>query len=721
MVRRHSSLMLSSLLVLAACGGESSQEPQVPIATDEALSMTPEGTSAPDMVTPSAGQPDGPELGAWGIDLTAMDVSVDPGDDFFRYVNGSWLEGFEIPAEFSNYGAFTVLFERSEARVRDIIESAAATESEAGSISQKIGDYFASFVDRDGIDAKGLAPIAGQIETYAALEDHADIAAAFADIDAGSNSPFVFYVDVDNKQPDRYIVYLTQSGLGLPNKDYYVKDEFAEQREAYQDFLVQMVATADRALAENGLGVTVTEGDVADRAAAVYALEEKLADAHWDPAKRRNADLTYNLYTLAELGDYAPGFPWSDSFDIAGIGQQDEFVVRENDAIKASAAIFADTPVAVWADYLAVHALIENADVLPSDVDAQVFDFYGRTLSGTPEQRARWKRGVQAVNGAMGEAVGQIYVERYFPPESKAQMQQLVENLKTAFSQRLDALDWMGEATKDEARAKLASFTTKIGYPDKWTDYEALEIKPGDAFGNARRAQRFEFEEMIGKLGQPIDKTEWFMTPQTVNAYYSRNRNEIVFPAAILQAPFFDPHADPAVNYGGIGAVIGHEIGHGFDDQGRKADGTGLQRDWWTEEDAARFDALAEKLGKQYGGYSPLNGHFINAELTMGENIGDLGGVTMAYDAYRLSLNGEEPEVLDGFTGDQRFFMAWGQVWKRKYREDELKRRLVTDPHSPSEYRTNGVVRNMTPWYEAFTVTEEDDLFLPVDQRVEIW
>ena len=693
-------LATSCAFALAACGNEPAEKTAAPAPES--------GMSSKAGDNDSMTSREGPELGDWGIDLSAMDSAVDPGDDFFRYVNGAWLEEFEIPAEFSNYGSFTVLFERSEAQVKEIIEDAATSDAPPGSIEQKIGDYYSSYLDTDTINEKGLSPIQPQLDAYDALQTHGHVAMAFAEVDYDSESPFGMWVDVDNKNPDRYIVYLSQSGLGLPNRDYYLKPEFEDKRAAYKEFLAQMLGFA---------GVD----DPAVRAEAVYALEERMAEVHWEPAKRRNADLTYNLYNLEELEDYAPEIPWAESFAKLGIGDQKEFVVRENDAVQNLAKIFADTPVEVWKDYLKVHALSSNAAVLPTEIDEARFAFYGKELSGTPQQRERWKRGVAAVNGAMGEAVGQVYVERNFPPESKRQMEELVGNLKTAFATRIDSLEWMTEETKAEAHEKLSKFTTKIGYPDEWTDYSSLNVVAGDAFGNSMRASRFGYEEMISKLGQPIDKTEWFMTPQTVNAYYSRNRNEIVFPAAILQAPFFDPHADPAVNYGGIGAVIGHEIGHGFDDQGRKADGDGLQRDWWTSQDAADFEVLADRLGKQYATYSPVEGLHVNPGLTMGENLGDLGGMTVAYEAYKLSLDGEEPPVLDGYTGDQRFFMAWAQVWKRKYREDELKRRLVTDPHSPSEYRTNGIVRNMTPWYSAFDVTRDDDLYLPEDERVQIW
>ena len=690
------------LLTLAACSEDHSSPDEAAETGDVRETPLP-----PDDLVPQANW-EGPAIGTWGIDLEAMDLSVDPGDDFYRYVNGTWLDSFEIPAEFSNYGTFTMVFERAEAQVKAIIEEAAESEAPQGPLEQKIGDYYASYLDTGTIEAKGLEPIRPQLEAYAALGTHEEVALAFADPRGVSVAPFALWVDVDNKNPERYVVYLGQSGLGLPNRDYYLKPEFAGKKEAYKDYLVRLMELA-------GLE------EAPSRAAAVYALEARLAAIHWAPAKRRNADLTYNLYTRSELESYIPGIPWTEVFAKLGIGGQREIVLRENDALKVTAEIFTDTPVEVWSDYLTVHALSQNADVLPGAFDDARFAFYGRALSGTPSQKARWKRGVEAVNNALGEAVGRLYVDRHFPPESKADMERLVDNLMTAFEMRLDELDWMTEETKQEAREKLASFNAKIGYPEEWTDYDDLDVIPGDAFGNKLRAQRFAFKEMTGKLGGPVDPDEWFMTPQTVNAYYSRNRNEIVFPAAILQAPFFDPQADPAVNYGAIGAVIGHEIGHGFDDQGRKADGRGMQRDWWTAEDAQRFNARAARLGEQYAAYAPVKDHYVDPDLTMGENIGDLGGLTMAYRAYKLSRQGEVPPIINGFTGDQRFFMAWAQIWRRKYREDELKRRLVTDPHSPSEFRTNGVVRNMDAWYTTFEVDEDDDLYLPPEERVRIW
>ncbi len=649
-----------------------------------------------------------PELGEWGVEIDNIDPEVDPGDDFYQFAGGKWLDSFEIPEEFSSYGAFTVLFERSEDRVRKIIEDAANGKTADGSVEKKIGDYFASFVDVDAINAKGLDPIADDLVRVAALETHDDVARIMAASDLGANAFFGAWVDVDSKQPDRYIVYIAQSGLGLPNRNYYLDEKFADKRAKYKTYIAQMLDLA---------GVENAE----EKAQAIYDVELRMATVHWEPAKRRKRELTYNLKTLDELTAFAPGAPWALILEEAGLEGQNEFVVREDDAIQNLAAIFTETPVSTWRDYIHFHLLRSNAGILPTEFDDATFAFFGTELRGTPKQRERWKRGVAAVNGALGEAVGQVYVERYFPADSKTQMQALVINLRNALDQRLDTLPWMGEETKAAAHEKLEKFTPKIGYPDKWEDYAALDVTRGDAYGNSKAANVFAWNDQISKLGGPIDKTEWGMNPQRVNAYYSPNRNEIVFPAAILQAPFFDPYADAAVNYGGIGAVIGHEIGHGFDDQGRKSDGDGRLREWWTEADAANFQQLADALGAQYESYEPIEGFPINPELTMGENIGDIGGLAMAYHAYKLSLNGEEAPVINNYTGDQRFFLAWAQVWKRKTREEALKNQIATDPHSPARYRVNGVVRNMDEWYDAFGITEDDDLYLAPEDRVQIW
>ena len=682
----------AALLTLAACGERPAGEAQ----------------NGAGERAETAAQQAAPELGDWGIEIADIDESVRPGDDFYRHINGKWLDSFEIPEEFSSYGSFTVLFERSEERVRTIIEDAAKGDNAPGSVEQKIGDFFASFTDVDAIEAAGLDPLAEDLAFIDGLQTHEDAARAMWRPDLSVGGFLGGWVDIDSKQIDRYIVYLTQAGLGMPNRNYYIEEKFADKRPKYRTYIEEMLTLS---------GVE----DAAQKAQAIYDLEARMAEAHWEPAKRRNRDLTYNLKTLDELAAFAPGAPWAAMFEASGLGGQSEFVLREDDALQSLAAIFAETPVETWRAYLRYHLLRENAAILPAAYDEATFAFFGTELRGTPRQRERWKRGVSAVNASLGEAVGKVFVERHFPPESKAQMEELVANLSRALDERLDTLPWMSEATKAEAHVKLGKFTPKIGYPEKWEDYTDFEVVRGDAYGNAKRANAFGWRDQVSKLGGPIDRTEWFMNPQRVNAYYSPNRNEIVFPAAILQAPFFDPNADPAVNYGGIGAVIGHEIGHGFDDQGRKSDGDGVLRDWWTEEDAANFKKLTDALGAQYATYEPIEGFPLNPALSMGENIGDLGGLAMAYHAYKLSLNGEEAPVLDGFTGDQRFFMAWAQVWKRQVREEALKNQIATGPHSPARYRVNGVVRNMDAWYDAFGVTEQDDLYLSPEDRVQIW
>lgn len=651
-----------------------------------------------------------PELGAWGIDLAQVDATVDPGDDFFRYVNGVWLDTFEIPADRTNYGSFTVLAERAEVQVRAIIEDAAAADAPSGSSEQKIGDLFNSFMDVDAIEAAGLAPIQDGLDDIAAASTHDDVVRLFARSDFASGGFINAFVGVDSKNTGFNITYMGQGGLGLPDRDYYLEDNerYTTIRAAYVEHMAAMFTLA---------GI---EGG-ADKAQAILALETRMAGAHWERARRRDRDQTYNLMSVDELMAYAPGVDWRMALDATGLSGAESVVLREKDAIPQLAEIFTDTPVSTWRDYMTFNALSNYASYLPAAFDEEDFAFYGATLRGQPEQRERWKRGVSVVNGNIGFEVGQVYVARHFPPEAKAEMELLVANLRTALSARIDTLDWMTDETKVEAHAKLEAFTPKIGYPDVWEDYSALDIVPGDLIGNIRRSQVWQWADNIAKLDQPVDDTEWGMTPQTVNAYYSPPRNEIVFPAAILQAPFFDLNADDAVNYGGIGAVIGHEIGHGFDDQGRKSDGDGTLRDWWTDADAAAFELKTDALGAQYGAYEPVEGYTLNPELTMGENLGDLGGMNMALEAYSLSLDGEDADVLDGYSGEQRFFMAWAQVWRRKYREEELINRIATDPHSPSEYRTNGVVRNMAEWYEAFGVETDDELYLPEDERVSVW
>lgn len=651
-----------------------------------------------------------PVLGTFGIDMASMNTAVKPGDNFFEYVNGTWLANTEIPASKSNYGSFNILADQSDDRVKVIIEAAAAKNAKMGSEEQKIGDFYAAFMDTDAIEAAGLAPIQGDLSSIRNAKTHDDVAKLMGDPSMSLDAPVGGWVDVDVKDIENYIFYLTQSGLGMPNRDYYLDEgeKEDEKRAAYVTLLETM-------LSETGAD------NVSARAKAVMNLEMEMAKVHWKAEKRRNKSLTYNKMTKDELKAYAPGFAWDTMLEASGLGEQDAFVVRENDAIKGLASIFARTPVSVWRDYMTTHYMSNMAAYLPSSVDNANFAFYSTALRGTEEQRERWKRAVGQIDRSMGEIVGKVYVEKHFPKESKSQMLDLVENLRSAFKDGIDNLEWMDAATKVEAQDKLKKFNPKIGYPDKWTDYSDLKVTRGDLIGTAKSANVWAWNDMIGQLGGPIDRDEWGMNPQTVNAYYRPSLNEIVFPAAILQAPFFDPNADAAVNYGGIGAVIGHEMGHGFDDQGRKTDGNGEQRDWWTEADGKAFEDRSADLEAQFDAFEPLPGVHVNGKLTLGENIGDLTGITMAYAAYKKSLKGKEAPIIDGLTGDQRFFLAYGQIWKRKFREDALRNRIKTDPHSPGEYRANGIVRNFDAWYDAFNVQPGDALYLPPEKRVKIW
>jgi len=655
----------------------------------------------------AAAAADKAEIGDFGIALKDVDSEVRPGDNFYDYVNGEWLKTFKIPDEYSSYGSFTELFERSENRMKSIVDGL-KSNAPVGSNEQKIRDFYSSYVDADAINAKGLAPLKNDFDRIEAIADEAALGAFMYDPSVRAKSPIAPFIDADLKDPTQYAVYLTQSGLGMPNRDYYLEEKFADKQAAYKAYIEKIMTLAN-------------EADPKGAAERIFDLETAMANDHWTPAKRRNRDLTYNPKSIDELEAFAPGAPWAAMFDAAGLSSIKSVVVREDDAIMNLADLMTTTPLSTWKEYLKFHLINSNAGVLPAEFDEANFAFYGTTLRGTPKQKERWKRALAAIDGSLGEAIGKIYVEKYFPPESKAKMEKLVANLKTALSDRIDHLDWMSADTKEKAHEKLAKFTTKIGYPDKWRDYSGLDIKPDDAFGNAARADKFEWAFEVSRLGGPVDRSQWEMTPQTVNAYYNPPLNEIVFPAAILQPPFFDPNADPAVNYGGIGAVIGHEISHGFDDQGRKSDGDGVLRDWWTNIDAEAFDARAKKLGDQYATYEVAPGFPVNPELTMGENIGDLGGMATAYEAYHLSLGGKDAPVIDDYTGDQRFFMAWAQVWKRAARDEQLKNQVASDPHSPAEFRVNGIVRNMDAWYSAFDVTPDEKLYLAPEDRAKIW
>ncbi|MEO8035198.1 MAG: M13-type metalloendopeptidase [Acidobacteriota bacterium] len=650
--------------------------------------------------------------GTWGVDLDGMDRSVKPGDDFFRFVNGKWVANAQIPADRTSWGAFPMLTELSQSRVRAILDGWAADKTlKPGSDEAKVAAIYRTFLDDAAAEKLDINPIQQHLDAIHKAGTRDDIARIMGR-SAGSfgRSFFTNNVGDDAKHPGRNVLYLSQSGLGLGDREFYLRDNFKPQKEHYQQYVADMLRLAGW-------------DDPDKNAVEVVALETKIAEAHWTRAESRDRDKTYNPMTIAELEKAAPGFPWRIALKEAQLGKADHAVVRQNTALPKIAAIFAGTPVATLQAWEAFHVIDDAAPLLSKRfVDAE-WEFRSRFLNGTSEQRPRWKRAVAAAEDAMGEAIGRTYVTRYFPPESKAKMEQLVADLRAAMKARINNLQWMEPATKARALEKLARFTVKIGYPSRWRDYSTLKITGGDLVGNAQRASKFEWAYDVNRLTRPVDKLEWGMTPQTVNAYYQSTRNEIVFPAAILQPPFFDPQADPAVNYGGIGGVIGHEITHGFDDQGRKSDGEGMLRDWWAAGDAAKFDAQAARLAAQYEAvnFAELPGLHITGKLTMGENIGDLGGILLGLDAYHLSLHGQPAPVIDGFTGDQRVFLGWGQVWRTMMRTDALRQLLMTNPHSPGTVRAFVPLRNVDTWYEAFGVKEGDANYVKPEDRVRIW
>ena len=658
----------------------------------------------------AAGTSGSPQFGSVGIDLAAQDKSVKPGDDFYRFVDGHWLSTEKIPADQSTWGAFEVLHEQSQVDVRAIIEGSAAAHAPQGTIEQKIGDFYQSFLDTGKINQSGLAPAKQGLDAIAALKTHNEVAALIADPRVPLDGPVAYGITLDEKNPDRYIVGIGQSGLSLPDREYYLKndEQFVQIRAKFVNHVEKMLTLAGHKEAKN-------------EAAQILELETKIAKLHWDVAKRRDRDLTYNLMSVAALQKDAAAYPWAAAFTSSGFPGLKEVVVAEWSAVPALSKLFADTPVSTWKSYLTYQFLTNEASVLPKAFDEENFDFYGRILEGQPQQRERWKRAVQATNGALGEAIGKLYVDKKFPPASKQAMEALVENLRKGYAEHIANVPWMTPETKKVALEKLAAFRPKIGYPNKWRDYSKLEVKPGDAFGNHERALVFEWNRQLSRLNQPTDRDEWGMTPQTINAYYNPVFNEVVFPAAILQPPFFDPNASAAVNYGAIGAVIGHEMGHGFDDQGAKSDAKGVLRTWWKPQDVDAFKKRTDSLADQYSAFEPLKGLHVNGRLTLGENIGDLGGVTIAHDAYLISQHGVTAPNVDGYTPDQQFFMAWAQVWRTLDRDEALRNQVMTNEHSPGEYRVNGVVRNVDSWYAAFHVQPGDKLYLAPDKRVHIW
>jgi putative endopeptidase len=661
-------------------------------------------------VTPTAAPRGRAAIGAFGIDLAGRDESVRPGDDFFRHTNGRWLDTTEIPADQNSWGSFWILDEKSNNDQRVIIEEVALAGGAQGSLQQKIADYYNAHLNVEAIEARGLAPLQADLALIDAIRTHEDVIRLMARDDVSSNGPIALYVGLDARNPQRYVASITHGGLGLPEREYYRRTdgEFPGIRDAYVAYIERLLTLAGRPNANAN-------------ARAIMALETQIAELHWTIADRRQRDRVYHAMSRADVRAIAPAFPWDAGFEAAGIGDAQDVVVRELSAMRPLAELFMATPIDTWKAYLSFHVINGNSDVLPRAIDDASFDFYGRTLNGQPEQRERWKRSVDALSDAMGEAVGQLYVQRHFPPEAKAQMLELVENLRTAYAQRIEQLSWMSAETKVVALEKLRAFVPRIGYPDRWREFDNLEVRSGDAYGNNKRANVFNADFQRGRLRRPVDRREWNMLPQTVNASYNSVMNVITFPAAILQPPFFDPNADPAVNYGAIGGVIGHEMGHGFDDQGAKSDAQGVLRDWWNADDVTRFNALGDRLVEQYNRFEPLPGINVNGRLTLGENIGDNGGLQVALRAYELSLGGREAPALDGLSGTQRFFFGWAQAWRSKYRDEALRNLVVSDEHAPPIYRVNGVVRNMDAWYEAFGVTSEDGLYLPPDQRVLVW
>ena len=650
------------------------------------------------------------ELGSFGVDLSARNEAIKPGDEFFMYASGTWYDNYELPADKTRYGAFTALAERSEERVKNIVDG--LLEKETLNDEEKlVHDFFVSYMDTDAINEKGLSPISDVLTTIGNISTQKDLTEVFGNAWlTGASSPINSGMWYNRLDPNEYQLSVGVGGLGLPDRDYYLSDDerFVKIREAYEAHIAQM------------LGFAKVENPE-EKAAEILALETEIANVQWPREKRRDRDLTLNQIERAKLSDDYPNFDWDTYFAQTGY-KVPELNISQPEPVKAVIEIINDTALDKWKSYLTYHTIKNNAGLLSEDIYLANFDFYGTTLSGQQEPRPRWKRAVSQMSGtqSLGFAIGKIYVNEYFPESSKTQMAELVENLRTALGQRIDNLDWMSEETKVNAKEKLMAFRPKIGYPDTWQSFEGLTIESDDLIGNVRNLREFFHQQSIEKELEKTDRERWGMTPQQVNAYYNSSFNEIVFPAAILQPPFFDPNADPAVNYGAIGAVIGHEMGHGFDDQGSKSDANGIQRNWWTDADRAAFEAKADKLAAQYSQYEPIEGNFVNGRNSLGENIGDVGGLAMAYHAYKLSLDGKEAPVIDGLTGDQRFFLAWAQVWREKRTEQSMLNQLRAGTHAPGRFRAQAP-RNHDAWYEAFDVQPGDELYLAPEERVRIW
>lgn len=666
------------------------------------------GAAALALTAPAISQTAAPRYGTFGVDLATQDKSVKPGDDFWAYVNGTWDKTVQIAPDRSSAGYGVKLTDEAEASVRAILDDMAKNPAQFGAKGKQIGDMYASWMDEAAIEKAGTAPLKPYLARIAAANDRAKLQTLF--MLPGYASPVDIGIIPDLADPTQYTAFAGQGTLGMP-RDYYLLPgaKYDAFRTAYRAYVQKMLT----------LGGIADPSAKADR---IVALETAMAKVHWSPEQNRNIPALYKPMDRAGMAKLAPEFDWSGMMKTAGVEAMPKMIMGNDTALTALGKQFVATPVSTWQDWMTFHFISGNASYLPKAFDDASFDFYSKTLSGTPKKRERWKRGIQLVNGSLGEAVGEIYVARHYPPESSAKMNELIADLRASLNERLTANQWMDPATKEKALAKLAAFDPRVGYPTKWIDYSQMKVSRGNLLGNMMASREWMHQYQLSQLGKPVDRTLWGMTPQTVNAYYNPQTNQITFPAAILQAPYFDPKADPAVNYGAIGAIIGHEIGHGFDDQGSQFGPDGKFANWWTPEAKAAFGKRTAALVQQYNQYEPIPGTKINGQLTLGENIGDLGGVEMAYGAFQRyqAKHGKAP-VINGLTGDQRFFLSYGQAWQAKVREDAERSRLLTDPHSPAKYRVNGIVRNVDAWYTAFDVKPGDKLYLPPEQRVKIW
>jgi endothelin-converting enzyme/putative endopeptidase len=702
----NTKLIVALAAALGLYGCQQQAEDSTPVQATATETTAPAATESAEISSPE------PVQLVSGIDDSGFDRNVRPQDDFFDAVNGGWVTNTEMPSDRARWGTFDALREQSQKDVRTLVEEVSAAENvEPGSPTQKIRDFYNAYMDSSKATELGVEAIRKDLDEIAAATTLDEIYRLFGTLGKyGVDSPIGGQIFSDLKDPDTNVVYLGEAGLTIPDRDYYLLDDeqFVKGRELY---LTYVTGVFDLAGIENG----------SDRAEALLALEKQLAEVHWTKEENRDPVKGYNPHTPEELAALAPKINWEVTLEASEVGARDLYIVEQPSYFESASDIIADAPLDTWKDYLTFQTISNFAPVLGDAYFDLWFDFSRKGLQGIDEPRPRWKRAVNSVNGNLGELLGQLYVERHYNPESKARMDTLIENLIKAYEKSINELEWMSEETRQQALVKLSQFSPKIGYPENWRDYSRMNITEGDLVGNIKSSAEFEYRRNIDKLDSPVDKSEWFMNPQTVNAYYNPVWNEIVFPASILQPPFFNVKADDAVNYGGIGAVIGHEIGHGFDDSGRKFDGGGNLRDWWTEEDATQFEERKNKLAAQYNGYEVIDGLTINGEFTSGENIGDLGGLSIAYLAYKMSLNGEEAPVIDGMTGDQRFFYGWAQVWRSKARPEESKRLLTIDPHSPPKFRANGAAVNVPAFYEAFNVTEGDGMYLPPEERVKIW